>query len=123
MRFYLINLINEPSFYNFIKKMENPFEIILEKLNNIEKAIEKLNTASNSDDDFMNIEKVASFVDLSKTTIYGLTHQRKIPHFKVGKRLHFKKSDSITWITNTRVSTKQEINQLADEYLFKNRRF
>lgn len=26
--------------------MENPFEIILEKLNNIEKAIEKLNTSS-----------------------------------------------------------------------------
>lgn len=36
--------------------MENPFEVILEKLNNIEKAIEKLNTSSNSDDDFINIE-------------------------------------------------------------------
>lgn len=52
--------------------MKNPFEIILEKLNNIEKAIEKLNTTSNND--FMNIEQAASFVGLSKATVYGLTH-------------------------------------------------
>lgn len=100
--------------------MENPFEIILEKLNNIEKAIEKLNKASNNDDDFMNIEQAASFVGLSKATVYGLTHERKIPHFKVGKRLYFKKSDVVDWITSTKVKTKQEVNKLADEYIFKN---
>jgi hypothetical protein len=57
-----------------LSKMENPFEIILEKLNSIEKAIEKLNTKSNSDDDFMITEQVASFVGLSIATVYGLTH-------------------------------------------------
>jgi excisionase family DNA binding protein len=100
--------------------MENPFEIILKKLNSIEKAIEKLNTKSNSDDDFMNTEQVASFVGLSKATIYGLTHQHKIPFFKVGKRLYFKKSEVVNWITSTKVKTKQGVNQLADEYIFKN---
>lgn len=74
--------------------MENPFEIILEKLNTIEKAIEKPNISSNNDDDFMNIEQVASFVGLFKATVYSLIHQRKIPHFKVGKRLYFKKSEN-----------------------------
>ncbi len=100
--------------------MENPFEIILEKLNNIEKAIEKLNTQSTSDDVFMNIEQVASFVGLSKATIYGLTHERCIPHFKTGKRLYFKKSEIVNWISSTKVKTKQEVNQLADKYIFKN---
>jgi excisionase family DNA binding protein len=100
--------------------MENPFEIILEKLNSIEKAIEKLNAQPNSDDVFMNIEQVASFVGLSKTTIYGLTHDRSIPHFKTGKRLYFRKSEIVNWITSSKVNTKQEINQLADEYIFKN---
>jgi hypothetical protein len=65
--------------------MENPFEIILDKLNSIEKAIEKLNSTAKEVDDFMNIEQTAGFVGLSKATIYGLTHERKIPHFKVGK--------------------------------------
>ncbi|WP_157776687.1 helix-turn-helix domain-containing protein [Flavobacterium crassostreae] len=41
----------------------------------------------------MDIDEVASFVELSKATVYGLTHKRKIPHFKVGKRLCFKKSE------------------------------
>ncbi len=36
--------------------MENPFEIILEKLNSIEKALEKLNSTAKEVDDFMNIE-------------------------------------------------------------------
>lgn len=100
--------------------MENPFEIILEKLNSIEKAIEKLKTASNDDEDFMTIEQVSSFVGLSKATIYGLTHERKIPYFKAGKRLYFKKADIVNWITSTKVKIKQEVNQLADEYIFKN---
>jgi excisionase family DNA binding protein len=106
--------------FNFTIKMENPFEIILEKLNSIEKAIDKLNTQPNSDDVFMNIEQVASFVGLSKATIYGLTHERSIPHFKTGKRLYFKKSEIVNWITTSKVNTKQELNQLADEYIFKN---
>ena len=100
--------------------MENPFEIILEKLNNIEKAIEKLNSSSNTDDDFMNIEQAASFVGLSKAIVYGLTYERKIPYFKVGKRLYFEKSEIVNWITSTKVKTKQEVNQLADEYIFEN---
>ena len=99
--------------------MENPFEIILEKLNSIEKAIEKLKAPSN-DDDFMTIEQVSSFVGLTKTTIYGLTHERKIPHFKASKRLYFKKSDIVKWITSGKVKTKQELNQMADEYIYRN---
>lgn len=100
--------------------MENPFEIILAKLNNIEKAIEKLNATSNEVDDFMNVQQVASFIGLSKPTIYGLTHKRKIPHFKAGKRLYFKKSEIENWITSSKVKTKQEIKQMATEYIYKN---
>lgn len=65
--------------------MENPFEIILEKLNNIEKATEKLNTVPKSEEDFMNVDQVSSFIGLAKPTVYVLIHERKIPHFKAGK--------------------------------------
>lgn len=100
--------------------MEKPFEIILEKLNSIEKALEKLNTTKKEVDDFMNIEQVSSFIGLSKQTIYGLTHKQKIPYFKASKRLYFKKSDIVNWITSSKVKTKQELNQMADEYIFRN---
>ncbi|MBA0882465.1 excisionase family DNA-binding protein [Flavobacterium undicola] len=71
--------------------MENPFEIILEKLNSIERAIEKLSIVPNEEvDEFMTVEQVSSFIGLSKPTIYGLTHKRKLPYYKKGKRLCFK---------------------------------
>ena len=100
--------------------MENPFEIILEKLNSIEKAIEKLNFTSKEVDDFMNIEQAANFVGLSKATVDGLTHKQKIPYFKTSKRLYFKKSDLVNWITSSKVNTKKELNQMADEYIYRN---
>ena len=100
--------------------MENPFEIILEKLNSIEKAIEKLKTTSNDDEDFMTLEQVSLFIGLAKPSVYGLVHKRQIPHFKASKRLYFKKSDVVNWITSGKVNTKQEINRMADEYIYRN---
>ncbi|MBC7749763.1 MAG: hypothetical protein H7Z76_14520, partial [Methylotenera sp.] len=38
--------------------MENPFEIILEKLNNIEKAIEKLNVLPLNNDDEILLSRI-----------------------------------------------------------------
>lgn len=46
--------------------------------------------------------------------------KRIIPHFKITKRLFFKKSDIVNWITSSKVKTKQELNQMADEYIFRN---
>jgi predicted DNA-binding transcriptional regulator AlpA len=100
--------------------MENPFEIILEKLISIEKAIEKLKTTSNDDEDFMTLEQVSLFIGLAKPSVYGLVHKRQIPHFKASKRLYFKKSDVVKWITSGKVNTKQEINRMADEYIYRN---
>jgi hypothetical protein len=34
--------------------------------------------------------------------------------------LYFKKSDIVKWITSSKVSTKQEIEQMANEYIYKN---
>lgn len=99
--------------------MENPFEIILEKLNSIEKTIEKLNTGPQSNEDFMNIDQVSSFVGLAKPTVEGLIHKQKIPYFKASSRLYFKKSEIVNWITSSRVKTKKELNQMADEYIHK----
>lgn len=102
--------------------MENPFEIILERLDRIERAIEKINSLPNpnNEDELMNIEEVSSFLGLTKPTVYGLTHSRKIPHYKNGRRIQFKKHEIIAWIDSKKVKTREEINQMADEYLSRN---
>jgi len=100
--------------------MENPFELILEKLNSIELAIESLKESSKNVDEFMDIDQTASFLAMSKTTIYGMTHQRKIPYFKVGKRLFFKKSEIEQWIVSKRINTYDDLEKRAKEHLRKN---
>ncbi|MDI1318086.1 helix-turn-helix domain-containing protein [Flavobacterium sp.] len=105
--------------------MENPFEIILQKLENIEKSLEDLKnkgieTPSNKLDIF-NTEEVADYIRLTVPTIYGLVHRNKIPYCKKGKKLYFVKSDIDKWILEGRNKTTSELNLLADKYLMKHR--
>jgi excisionase family DNA binding protein len=106
--------------------MENPFELILERLDRIEKAIQNLNNFSNVPDanQIMNISEVATYIKVAKTTIYGMTHRNTIPHNKNGKKLYFKKSDLDEWIFSKRIKTNFDIEREAMEYIRKNpRRF
>lgn len=91
-------------------------------MNSIEKAIEKLNIipSKNEEEEIMNVEQVSNLIGLSKATIYGLTHKRKLPYYKARKRLYFKKSEIVNWMTSSKVKSLQEINKRADEYIFKN---
>ena len=110
------------SIFNFELKMENPFEIILEKLEHIQNAISKIEKKSAADEKkFLNLDQVSDFIGLSKSTVYGLTHKRIIPHYKNGKRLYFNKSEIADWIASGKVVTNEEMRMKIDEYLFKNR--
>ena len=108
--------------FNFELKMENPFEIILEKLEHIQNAISLIEKKSAADEQkFLNIDQVSDFIGLSKSSVYGLTHKRIIPHYKNGKRLYFNKSEIVDWITSCKVVTNEDMRMNVDEYLFKNR--
>jgi len=102
--------------------MENPFELIIERLDRIEKAIYNLNYISTKPDvnQIMNISEVATYIKIAKTTIYGLTHRNTIPHYKNGKKLYFKKSDIDEWIFSKKNKTNHYIEKEAVEYIRKN---
>ena len=106
--------------------MENPFELILERLDRIEKAINNLNPSDtiNVEEKTMDIIELANYIKVAKTSIYGLTNQKKIPHYKLGKKLYFKKSEIDEWIFSKRIKTRDDIEKEAMEYISKNpRRF
>ncbi len=104
--------------------MENPFELILERLDRIEKAIEKLNatgpvTVANAP---MDIKDLAEYLKMSVSAIYKLTSSSEIPHYKSGKRLYFKKEDINEWIFSRRIKTNDDIEKEAMEYIRRNPR-
>jgi len=104
--------------------MENPFEIILERLDRIEKAIENLSTNGplvNANDP-MDIKALSAYLKTSPSAIYKFTSEGSIPHYKNGKRLYFKKEEINDWIFTTKVNTTYDIDKAADEYIRKHPR-
>jgi excisionase family DNA binding protein len=109
--------------------MENPFEMIMEKLNSIETLLKQKQTHSHAEQanesdavEILNLNKAATYLSVSKQTMYHYTSTRLIPHFKTQKRIYFKKTELDQWITKSRVKTREEIEQEADNYLMKNKR-
>jgi excisionase family DNA binding protein len=104
--------------------MENPFEIILQKLDRIEKAIENIKTVNpvQVNNAPMNVKEVSKYLNLSVSAIYKLTSTSEIPHYKSGKRLYFKKEDIDEWIFSNRIKTNADIEKEAMDYISKNRR-
>lgn len=104
--------------------MENPFDIILDRLDRIEKAIQNLNIGEPIApvNELLDVKQVASYLKVTKSAIYKLTSMSVIPHYKNGKRLYFKKSDIDEWIFSKRIKTNDDIEKEAMEYIRKNHR-
>ena len=104
--------------------MENPFELILERLDRIEKAIEKLNVNKIIlvEETTLDLEDLSKYLNITKPGLYGMVHRKVIPHYKFGKKLSFKKSEIDNWIISKRVKTSMDIEEAAMDYLRRNPR-
>lgn len=109
--------------------MENPFEIIIERLDAIERLLYEIKSGKQVDNvpvvyanELMNVQQVAAYLSLSVQTIYGLVYKREIPNAKRGKRLYFKRGEIDEWIGKTRRKTMAEIEAEAANYIVKNPR-
>ncbi len=102
--------------------MENPFELILDRLTRIENLLSNQRTKEpigypKPEPGLLTIDQAAEFLCLSKSTIYKMTAERTIPHFKLSKRVYFKPQDLEDWVSKYKVKTVREIEQEAATYL------
>ena len=58
----------------------------------------------------LDVDQLAEFLGLKRSTIYSLTHTRKIPFYKPGKKLMFDPHEIEKWVRENRCSTSAEIN-------------
>lgn len=55
---------------------------------------------------------------LSKSSLYKLTHAKKIPHYKpTGGLIYFDRVELESWLKQNRICTTEEIEEIADTYL------
>ena len=72
--------------------MENPFEIILEKLNNVEKALEKLNASSNNDSNtLLSADETCELLQIKRTTLWKWSKNERLTSYGLGNRVYYKK--------------------------------
>ena len=60
---------------------------------------------------FLNIDETSEFIKMKKSSIYQLVYLRKIPFYKRGKLLLFKKSELVQWIESNRKKTIDELSE------------
>lgn len=104
--------------------MENPFEIILEKLSNIETLLKVISQTDKNNiaivpayAEVLNLKEAAKYLNLSTSHLYKLTATRDIPHYKTAKKIYFKRLELDEWLTRNRVLTNAEIEEQANNYI------
>lgn len=108
--------------------MENPFEIINNRLERIERLLENIsnnnfiNEANINLPKIMNLKQLASYLDVSKGYLYKLTSTNNIPHSKRGNRIYFDIEAINEWVLENKMWTQKDIEEQVNNYLLKNRR-
>ena len=107
--------------------MENPFEIIYDKLERIETMLGNTFESIGKDEikitsKIMTIKQVSEYLGLSKSHLYKLTSTHNIPHSKRGKRLYFDTEKINEWVLENEIWTQKDIEEQAANYLIKNKK-
>jgi hypothetical protein len=80
--------------------MENPFELILEKLERIEIAIEKLNTpAKNDSETLLSRKETCELLRINFSSLWKHTKSGKLKSYGIGNRVYYKKEEVLNSIT------------------------
>jgi excisionase family DNA binding protein len=64
-----------------------------------------------------NMNEAATYLKISKQTLYGMTSKRILPHYKHGHRIYFRRNELDEWVSKGKVKTKEEIEAEANTYL------
>ncbi|WP_336128805.1 helix-turn-helix domain-containing protein [Mesoflavibacter sp. CH_XMU1422-2] len=108
--------------------MENPFEIINNRLERIERLLENISNNSIRNEANINLPKImtlkqlTSYLDVSKSYLYKLTSTNSIPHSKRGKRIYFDIEVINNWVLENKIWTQKDIEEQVNNYLMKNHR-
>lgn len=93
-------------------------EIILKKLDELSRRIQEQNIL---DKDILTLREASSYLQLSRSSLYKMTHNKKIPHYVPGgKKIYFRKKELNEWIEKSRVSPTHELEGDIESYLSSN---
>lgn len=102
--------------------MNNPFEVIEARLNNIETLLLDLKHKPKEQgeqpetDELLTVQDTAKFLSLSVPTVYTLISKGELPVMKRSKRCYFSKVELINYLKQGRKKTLAETASEAEQY-------
>lgn len=60
-------------------------------------------------DGYINAEECAKYLGYSVGTIRNMTSEHKLPHYKIGRKVVYKKTELQEWIKQFKVATDADI--------------
>jgi excisionase family DNA binding protein len=95
-------------------------DIIIKKLENLEKLIESQSLLQK---EVLNFSETCLYLQISESHLYKLTSRKQIPHFcPNGKKLYFNRHELDSWLQQKKQTTMQEIDKAATDYILTHRR-
>lgn len=92
--------------------MKNEQQEIIARLDRIEKTIQGNKPKP------LTLGEAAAYLGISKSYLYKLTSQARIPHYKPeGKKVYFEKSELDEWLLRNPVTTREAIGRKAADRL------
>jgi excisionase family DNA binding protein len=80
------------------------------QITDILERIEKIMTDHHRENkEILTVNEAAEFLNLETSYVYQLTSKRLIPFYRPGRKLYFKKSDLVDWISKYRQATVTEV--------------
>lgn len=61
--------------------------------------------------DFLTVEEAAAYLRVSRATLYGWVHERRIPFRKHGSRLIFSEIDLLAWSKSNEIRPLDECSE------------
>ena len=73
--------------------------------------------------DVLTFVEAANYTGLSRSHLYKLTYERKIPHYKPrGKMIYFDRKELNDWLLQNPITTANEIEKQAVDYCYNTNR-
>lgn len=95
----------------------------MEKYDKIIEKLDKLETVFIQQKTVLNLEEVAAYTGLSKSSLYKRTSTGGIPCYKPnGKHIYFNKNEIDKWLLSNRKATNEEIETAATNYCLTSKR-
>ena len=66
----------------------------------------------------LTLKEAAAFLDFSRSYLYRLTSQGRIPCYKPeGKRVYFDRAELVNWLKRNRIRPQEETEETAASYI------